>query len=112
MSGPEGVGEVDRGERGAAEVVVHRGRGSAVAELVRDVADAEALVVEAGGDRFAEDVAAHPGVARRVERLAQVGLGVGGVADQPGWGGEDHPARSRRVTGQPTPLDHAHEVLR
>jgi hypothetical protein len=83
-----------------------------VAELVRDVADAVALVVEAGGDSFAEDVAAYPAVARPVERLAQIGLGVGRVTNQPGWGGEDHPARSRRVTGQPTPLDHPHQMLR
>ena len=40
----------------AAEVVVHGRRGPAVSELVRDVADGVALIVEAGGDGLAEDV--------------------------------------------------------
>lgn len=57
-----------------------------MSDLVGDMADAVALVVEARGDRFAEDVAAHTRVAGTIERLAQVGLGVGRVADQPGWG--------------------------
>ncbi len=55
-----------------------------MAELVRDVADGVALVVEAGGDGLAEDVAADPGVAGPVEGLAEVGLGVGRVAEKPG----------------------------
>ena len=47
-----------------------------MSELVGYVADAVALVVEAGGDGLAEDVAADPGVADPVERLAEIGLGV------------------------------------
>lgn len=81
-------------------------------ELVRDVADGVALVVEAGGDGLAEDVAADPGVAGPVERLAQVGLRVGRVADQPGGRGEDDPGGSRWVVGQLAPLEHPHQVWR
>ena len=67
-----------------AEVVVEGGRGAGVAELVGDVTDAEAGVVQVGRDGLAEGVAAHPRVAGEVQGGAQVGLGVGGVAQLAG----------------------------
>ena len=54
-----------------------------MAELVGNVADAVAVIVEAGGDGLAEDVAADPGVTGTVEGLAEIGLGVGRVAEKP-----------------------------
>jgi hypothetical protein len=64
-----------------------------VAELVGDVADGEAGVVEAGGDGVADGVAGDPGVAGAVEGGAQVGLGVRRVSVMPAGGREHHPAR-------------------
>ncbi|MHB1065262.1 MAG: hypothetical protein ACYC1Z_12375 [Georgenia sp.] len=55
-----------------------------MAELVDDVADAEALVVQLGGDGLLEGVAGHQGVADPVQGRAQVGLGVGRVAQLTG----------------------------
>ena len=60
-----------------------------MAELVRDVPDAEAGVVEPGRHGLAEGVAGHPLVADPVECGPEVAFGVGRVAQLPRGGGED-----------------------
>jgi len=73
----------------AAHVAVHGHAGLGVAELVGCGASGQAGLVHEGGDGAAEDVGGDPAVAAAGEGVAEVGLGVVGVAEPALGGGED-----------------------
>jgi hypothetical protein len=82
-----------------------------VPELVSDLADAEACIVEPGGDGLAEDMTAHPRVADPIQSPAQVALGVGRAGDHPAGGRKEH-ASDYHPAGVDAPLELGEQVLR